>query len=1476
VVVTVEISFGRWLQRRRKALDLTQEELAQRVGCAAETLRKIEADVRRPSRQIAERLAEALEIPEPDRAAFVKAARAELAVDRLKSPTQDIPSIALVPANTVSSEVVSFLFTQISSTFQTKPFDGRCPYKGLDVFEEEDAELFFGRESLVEDLVKRVKESRTVFITGPSGSGKSSLVRAGLIHSLKQGAIKDVYGERWLYETIKPGREPIEALALVFSRLKSPELANYFREHANESDVLNECAESVLGGNKEQRLVLFIDQFEEVFTQVSKDAAEVFIDVLANAAVSDSGRVTVLFAMRSDFVSNCARYPALNKLLNQQFIQIGAMQSDELVSAIAQPALRVGLRIDPDLVAQIINDMQGEPGALPLMQFALKDLFDSQQTKGGMIALTLPDYLQHGGIHKSLERHADGSFAKLNDTEQELARSIFSRLIEIGRGTQDTRRTALFDELIPTDSKAADVQLVIRKLADARLITTDEQAGKDTVTISHEKLIDAWPWLRRLVDENRETIAVQNEIASDAKEWEDHKRDSSYLYAGGRLTNVREQLAAKKLALSGLARQFVQAGHVKQRRSQLILVTGISMVIVLLIFAVIVFRKQAIISRARELAAQSVALRDRNFGVSLLLGVEAFNIYDTVQTRGALMDNVYANPQLQVYLSAHSSFVTMVVFSPDGKLLASGSVDGTIILWNVESGQPVGEPLRKHTGVVSGLAFSPDGKLLASSSQDGTIILWDVKSGQPIGEPLLERSFAIYSVAFSPDGKTIASGSSESITLWEVKTGQPIGEPLRLANVRYVVFSPDGKTIVSSSPESIILWDVESGQPIGKMLSLSDVASVAFSPDGKLLALGGYESIILVDVEAEKQIGELLHSAFVDVYDVAFSPDGKTLASSTLESIILWDVESAEPIGKPLHSTYLDRVAFSPDGKTLASSTLESIILWDVHEVINVKEQRRIGTRVPAVFTNGVAFSPDGKRLALNSFESVILWDVESDQPIGEPLRKHTDLVLSVAFSPDGKTLASGSSESIILWDVESGQPIGKPIPAAFVNGVVFSPDGKLLATSSAGSIVLRDVRSGHPIGKPLLELKGTTFSLVFSPDGKLLASGSDDGTLILWDVESGQPIGEPLPKQSAAIYDVAFSPDGKILASASRDGTILLWDVESGQLVGKPLRENLLFVYSLAFSPDGKTLASSSSESIILWDVETGQPIGEPLREQTEVVFNVAFSPDGKSLLSFSDALIIMDVSPLSWIQKTCQRVHRNFTRVEWERYFPNEEYRKTCEQWPLEAEAAPISIESDQMVLTNNSSYFYILVSLWVTIIYFMGGWANYRLIFANSNLSTSIGNAVLTWKHFILAAGEGGVLIILIVIGIILTAFGLFAIGLRANAEISPYTLLYLVPGGLWTGGVYGYLTRFHLGKFGRVKRTLLGSLAGFLATSLSWILILMVDAILVGEFTSLSTWLQILFVSGSLGGVGSILSALGASIYIFGFQNRKMNQ
>jgi WD40 repeat protein len=1239
---------------------------------------------------------------------------------------------------------VSELIVQIRTTFQPKPFEGRCPYKGLDYFEEEDAGLFFGREKLVEDLIDRANGSRTLFVTGPSGSGKSSVVRAGLIHALKQGSLKD--SERWLYGIMKPGREPIAELARVTAKLAKSTNAEdeICTKAASDPTIFRRWCEIVLGDNRGQRVLLFIDQFEEIFTQINKETANTFIDLLDNAISTENGRVTLLFAMRSDFVSNCAIYLKLNAMLNSQFVQIGAMSGDELVSAIAQPALRVGLSIDPELIAQIINDMQGEPGALPLMQFALKDLFDAERAKGGIISLNLNDYMQRGGIRKALERHADESFNKLDSHEQELARSIFSGLIEVGRGTQDTRRTAIFEELVPAGVDSTEVQAIVRKLADARLVTTDEMAGKDTVAISHEKLIDAWPWLRKLVDENRDVIALQNETAADAKEWDEHERDASYLYSGARLANVNEKLKANKLVLSGTALDYVQNSQARQQRNRFVFIAAITVIIVLLAMAAIVFSNQADknsqlarrneqialtaqaastqaisqqataqaastlavqkvkeadeqtnLARNGELSAQSIALRDRKFQISLLLGVEAYKSLASVQSSGAVLDNVQAHPQILMYLSGHTNAVKSVAFSPDGKTLASGSSDSTVILWEATTGKRIGQPLSVsgNTSAVNSVAFSPDGKTLAAGRSDSTVILWDVASGKPIRQPLSGHTYGVFSIAFSPDGKTLASGGGDhTVILWDVATGKRIGQPLTGHTnwVNSVTFSPDGKTLASGSwDNTIILWDVETGKPIGQPLSghTDVVASVAFSPDGKTLASGSWDNtIILWDVESDKPIGQPLTGHTHGVTSVDFSPDGKTLVSGSNDhTVILWDVATGKPVDQPFtgHTDVVAGVAFSPDGKTLASGSGDStIIIWKVSTNKPIRQQLSGHTSTVV----SVAFSPDGKTLASGHADNtIILWDIATGKPISQPLSGHSGLVTSVTFSSNGKILASGSLDStIILWDVATSKPIGQPLRgnATGVESVACSPDGRILASGMDDkTIILWNIATGKPIGQPLTGHTDVVDSVAFSPDGKTLASGSSDHTIILWDIATGKPIGQPLSGHTGLVASVTFSPDGKTLASGSSNHTIILWDIATGKPIGQPLTGHTDVVDSVAFSPDGKTLASGGADTtIILWDVATGKPFGQPLTGHTSLVSSVEFSPDGKTLASGSwdNTIIIWDVDYQSWIDKSCQRAGRNLTRTEWAQYLPYRDYPvnqedATCPELPLEPEATP-----------------------------------------------------------------------------------------------------------------------------------------------------------------------------------------------------------
>ncbi len=1255
-----------------------------------------------------------------------------------------------------TSDQVSTLITQISTTFQPKPFDGSCPYKGLDVFEEEDAELFFGRETLVENLVGRVKETRTVFVTGPSGSGKSSLVRAGLLPALRQGEIKELHSDRWLYASMKPGRDPIEALAGVFSRLKNPDLGDYFRRNAASASDLQDCAESILTERRDQRFVLFIDQFEEVFTQLSPEKATGFIQMLDCAATVDNGRVIILFAMRSDFVPNCAAYPQLNALLNRQFVQIGAMQPHELVSAIAQPALRVGLRIDPDLISQIINDMEGEPGALPLMQFALKDLFDSQQEKSGIIALTLNDYLQRGGIRKALERHADQTFAELGAEEQELARSIFTGLIEVGRGTQDTRRTAIFDELVPSNANSPEIQTIVRKLADARLITTDEVGGKDTVTISHEKLIDAWPWLKKLVNENREVIALQNQIATDAQEWMQHHRDASYLYSGARLASANEQLKANKLVLSGTSLEYIQAGQARRRRDRIARIGAVVVIIVALFVAMSIFgalsyknnitaltaqaastaaiaqqstaeaastqavaneqeaRRQAEISRAGELAALALSGKDTTFNTSLLLALEANKAVDNPRTEGALLNLVASHPGLESYISGHDNWVNSIAFSPDGKQLISGggAADHPLLLWDVSNPNAPkrlasldGDP--KFDTVMS-VSFSPDGIHVASAVNDNNILLWDISNPSAPKQlsTLTGHTGSVNSIAFSPDGKELVSGSDDNtVIIWNVSDPAKPSQLSSLAGldkrIGSVTFDQDGKQLAAGDGAgNIFLWNVSDPAKPSPVAMIpgndSAVKSVAFSSDGTRLASGSEDrNITLWDIshpDAPTQLSTLKgHKDWVNA--VVFNKDDTQLVSGSEDAtIIVWDI-SDPAIPKKLkmlqgHSSGVVSIAFSPDGTQMASGSKdETIILWDVAKSTVPAELSKVDG---SNWVSDVAYNSDGKHIASTNAEFVFLWDVsDPTKPSQSSKLRGKSSINKIAFSPDGKQLASGDDNgSIILWDVSDPT---KPTELATLSGhtkavtsIVFSPDGKRLASASNDvTIILWDISNQNTpvILSKMDSLDSSANTLAFSPDGKRIASGGGDQEVTLWDVSDPAKPSKLTTLQNTrnTVMSVAFSPDGKYLAAGTIENLIYIWsmkekDPASPQYLST-LKGHINWVNSIAFSRDDKWLASGSWDSnVILWDVSNPNTPSQlaTLSGHSESVNSVAFSPDGKRLVSGSGdgSIILWDLDLQSWIQKTCQRVGRNFTSTEWTQYFPDpdQNYRQTCQQWPID----------------------------------------------------------------------------------------------------------------------------------------------------------------------------------------------------------------
>ena len=605
-----------------------------------------------------------------------------------------------------------------------------------------------------------------------------------------------------------------------------------------------------------------------------------------------------------------------------------------------------------------------------------------------------------------------------------------------------------------------------------------------------------------------------------------------------------------------------------------------------------------------------------------------------------------------------------IAYSPDGTRLAVASSIG-IWLYDVHTGEEVAL-LTGHTRDVSGVVFSSDGKMLASGSDDNTVRLWDVATGTE--KHILKGSrYRVSSVSFSPDGKTLASGSYQTIHLWDVATGTEkhiLGG--QADYVSSVSFSPDGSTLASASRDNTIhLWDVETGTH-KRILGghTGGVLGVSFSLDGRTLASGSTDGTILLwDVEtgAEKRN---LKGHTRGVSTIVFSPDGLTLASKSWEAIWLWDIATGA-VQHILegHTSSIYHIAFSPDGETLTSGSYDKTIrVWDVETGTqkNILEVHTLSSS--SVFFSSVAFSPDGKTLASGSWNATIyLWDMETGTQ-KRILKGHTNLarsvtyrsVISVVFSPDGKTLASGSYGNIRLWDVATGTQ--KNILKGhtnWVDSVVFSPDGKTLASGCDGAYLsplshsggaapdntvrLWDVKTGAQ--KNVLEghTRGIN-SVAFSPDGKTLASGSGDSTIRLWDVATGTEK-KMFLGHTDDVFNIAFSPDGETLASGSGDRTFRLWDVATGAqkhiLKGYPGGYTIAFS-PVAFSPDGKTLAGAiggyhtRETTIRLWDVETGteQSI---LNGHTDTVTSVAFSPDGKTLASGSHdgTVLLWDLAP-------------------------------------------------------------------------------------------------------------------------------------------------------------------------------------------------------------------------------------------------------
>jgi WD40 repeat protein len=584
--------------------------------------------------------------------------------------------------------------------------------------------------------------------------------------------------------------------------------------------------------------------------------------------------------------------------------------------------------------------------------------------------------------------------------------------------------------------------------------------------------------------------------------------------------------------------------------------------------------------------------------------------------------------------------------SPDGKTVLIRSVSSRAQLWNIATGQPIGQPL-EHPGGVEAVAFSRDGKTVATTSTNPyedfrSARLWDTATGWSVGQPLSHQG-RILIVAFSPDGMTVLTGSDDmTARLWDVATGQPIGQPLRHHDKVFVAaFSPDGKAVLTGSDDKTArLWDAASGEPIGPPMPHQDIiTSLAFSPDGRTVLSGSRDGTARLWAAAGSDKGALLVREWPGTDVSTLSADGRTILTGARNNQIrIWDAATGHPIGKPLvHRSFVAAVACGPDGKTVVTGSMDGMVAaWNAATGQPISEPREHRAAVRTM-----AFGPDGKTVLIALTDGTAeLWDAGTGRPIGQPLppvrvfpwrspsitgpanapgqplRPISHGFQGFLFGPDGKTVVIRMEGRAQLWSTADGLPIGQ-LPESQGDPLVaaFSPDGQCLATGADDNAArLWDPATGQPVGKPL-EHRGPVEAVAFSPDGKLLLTGSRDQTARLWDRATGQPAG-PALVHAFPINHVAFSPDGKTILTSGRvsQARPRLWSTATGQPIGQPLAHPDC-PEVVAFGPDGKTVVTQTPAHVRLWDAATGEAIGQPLRHQGDVS-TVAFSPDGKTFL--------------------------------------------------------------------------------------------------------------------------------------------------------------------------------------------------------------------------------------------------------------------
>ncbi|WP_406116643.1 hypothetical protein OG572_00320 [Streptomyces virginiae] len=992
----------------------------------------------------------------------------------------------------------------------------RAPYAGLSAFQPQDADRFFGRERLTDELLAKVHDRRFLAVFGPSGSGKSSLLRAGLVARARASG--------WPVILFTPGPHPVEECAIHLAAATGEAPGALVTELLDDPAALHlRIRQAMIDHAPDTDTLIVVDQFEEVFTLCGdRDERSAFLTMLIAAATTGTSRTRVVLGVRADFYGHCVQDPHLVEAIRDAQLAVGPMSSQELREAITRPAALADCTVTGPLLAAVVADATGRPGALPLVSHAMVETWHRRSGN----RLTLEGYLAAGGIRHALAHTAEAAYRALSPTQQHLARSLFLRLTALGDTTEDTRRRITDDELDPSP----DTAHVLETLARQRLVTLDQGC----VEITHEAIIRCWPRLRDWLTEDRDQLLLHRQLTDASAAWQAQDHDPHALYRGARLAAALDLAATAADHLTSRERRFLDASRAAQadetaairrrtvRLRQLVTLLTVLVAVAATAGGLAVDSRDAAIGQrnvaiARKAAANAAEVRQHDPALAAQLNLAAYRLAATDDVRDQLM----------------STFAT-----------------------------PYTSRLTGHTSDVVSISVAPDGKVLADASWDRTVRLWDIQdTHRPVQLAVVDQPERLMSVAFDRSGRILATASERSVRLWDVTDRGAPTELSTLADQRsaptWVACGPGGLVATGHTDGTVRLWnaaDPRHPRPLTTLPGHSGpVTSVTFAPDGRTAATTGDTTTRLWDVEdpAHPRLLDVLRGHTDTVTSAAFSPDGRTVATGSWDRTArVWDIADGRhtrpPAVLPGHPAIVWSVAFSPDGTTLVSVG-GSTQFWDVTAPTDPKRT----STVQGGFYQA-AFSPDGRVLA-NSDRLLDLRDLS--------LATHDDVVTSLAFGPGGHLLASASWDGTArLWQVTDGRALW-PLSVLrghteFVRCVAFSPDGRTLVTAAEDGTVrvwdVSDPRKPRPTSVITPE-GGEVAGAAFGPDGHLLAVWAQD-TAGLWDLtDPGAP--EPLSRiaeDGPHITTASFRPDGRTLVtSTGESGSLRFWDISTPRTPG-------------------------------------------------------------------------------------------------------------------------------------------------------------------------------------------------------------------------------------------------------------------------------------------------------------------------------------